>query len=247
MRKITFILTALVLAVSLILPSCKKKDTKTEDLSPKASFTMTNNGCTGPCIITFANTSTNADAFAWDFGDGETSDQKNPTHQYSAEGTYVVKLTANKGSLSNSTTQNVSIAAPANFISYYARGKFYSFPVLSASRFSGSPRHLTLEGSYPSGLHDITLSHEESSLGFSPGINVTMDKNSLPKNFISLKYIDGKVYSSRNVNADGFLFFQELKFQKDAKLSGKFSGDLVSSAGDTISLSTGKYSLIFKD
>ena len=31
--------------------------------------------------------------YAWDFGDGTTSDQENPTHVYQAPGTYLVQLT----------------------------------------------------------------------------------------------------------------------------------------------------------
>ncbi|TQV87584.1 glycosyl hydrolase family 18 protein [Aliikangiella coralliicola] len=49
-------------------------------------------------------------SYAWDFGDGNSSTQANPVHQYSREGSYAVKLvvTDNKGaSASASTTANI--------------------------------------------------------------------------------------------------------------------------------------------
>lgn len=51
-------------------------------------------GCIGD-VFTFTNTSTgNAVNFLWNFGDGGTSTDPNPTHSYSMEGTFSVTLTA---------------------------------------------------------------------------------------------------------------------------------------------------------
>jgi uncharacterized repeat protein (TIGR01451 family) len=44
--------------------------------------------------VTFTNTSSNADAYWWDFGDGITSTLENPVHTYAAGGTYIVTLFA---------------------------------------------------------------------------------------------------------------------------------------------------------
>ncbi|HYD02106.1 MAG TPA: PQQ-dependent sugar dehydrogenase [Phycisphaerales bacterium] len=48
-----------------------------------------------PLGVSFTNTSTapGQTAWAWDFGDGETSTQQNPTHVYAEEGRYTVRLT----------------------------------------------------------------------------------------------------------------------------------------------------------
>lgn len=44
--------------------------------------------------VTFTDTSTGDPvSWSWDFGDGATSTSQNPSHQYSAAGTYTVKLT----------------------------------------------------------------------------------------------------------------------------------------------------------
>lgn len=69
-------------------------------------------GCI-PVKVTFTNLSKYADvnSFNWDFGDGTTSQQKDPMHVYSRPGTYTVKLSA-----SNITGQLVTESKP-NIIS----------------------------------------------------------------------------------------------------------------------------------
>lgn len=42
----------------------------------------------------FINRSHNALSVLWDFGDGTTSSERNPTHTYALAGAYVVTLTA---------------------------------------------------------------------------------------------------------------------------------------------------------
>ncbi|WP_322973917.1 PKD domain-containing protein [Pedobacter sandarakinus] len=47
-----------------------------------------------PAPINFINTSTDADDYEWDFGDGQTSNEISPTHTYRIDGLFKVKLTA---------------------------------------------------------------------------------------------------------------------------------------------------------
>jgi len=47
--------------------------------------------------VQFINNTTNAITYAWDFGDGITSTESDPTHIYTTPGNYLVKLTANSG------------------------------------------------------------------------------------------------------------------------------------------------------
>ena len=49
-------------------------------------------------VLAFTNASTDADAYAWDFGDGQGSDELTPSHQYAQPGFYTVSLTVNTGS-----------------------------------------------------------------------------------------------------------------------------------------------------
>ena len=61
---------------------------------PVADFSAdTVSGCVGT-DIQFTDTSTGSPTgWSWDFGDGETSTEQNPVHQYTAAGTYTVSLT----------------------------------------------------------------------------------------------------------------------------------------------------------
>ncbi|MCF8277074.1 MAG: M4 family metallopeptidase [Flavobacteriales bacterium] len=57
--------------------------------------------------VSFADQSINgATSWLWDFGDGNTSTDQNPTHTYQSEGTYTVSLTATNGFGSNVVSQN---------------------------------------------------------------------------------------------------------------------------------------------
>ena len=63
--------------------------TVTEDPLTNAGFTFVVNGFDA----TFANTSTGATGYSWDFGDGVTDTTANPSHTYTTNGTYLVCLT----------------------------------------------------------------------------------------------------------------------------------------------------------
>jgi gliding motility-associated-like protein len=57
----------------------------------------------------FFNTSSGGDTYAWDFGDGGTSTQTNPTHGYSAAGTYTVTLSVTDAICQNTVTSSQTI------------------------------------------------------------------------------------------------------------------------------------------
>jgi PKD repeat protein len=87
------------------------------DAAPVASFTPDTTSGTAPLTVKFADTSTNYPSqWAWDFGDGSTDVVQNPTHTYTAAGTYTVKLTATNGKGSNAVTKTglITVTAPAN-------------------------------------------------------------------------------------------------------------------------------------
>ncbi|MGN6602649.1 MAG: PKD domain-containing protein [Ginsengibacter sp.] len=75
---------------------------KTVRLSPevKASFSTPAAGCV-PYNAVFLNNSLGGISFNWDFGDGTTSSDENPTHLYSQVGTYKVTMTAYDSSSCN--------------------------------------------------------------------------------------------------------------------------------------------------
>jgi len=85
----------------------------------KAQFTTPPTGC-APYTAEFTNTSLAGQSFQWNFGDGSTSTDINPTHLYSAAGTYTITLIANDPGTCNlidSTKQTITVAnnPTANF------------------------------------------------------------------------------------------------------------------------------------
>lgn len=78
----------------------------TYDFAPTASFT-TNTDI--PFTAAFNNASDGAENYFWDFGDGSTSAEVNPTHVYAAGGTYTVQLTASICDTSDITTKLIEI------------------------------------------------------------------------------------------------------------------------------------------
>ena len=88
--------------------------------APTASFTGTPTSGAVPLTVTFTNASTGAASYSWTFGDGGTSSATNPSHTYTAAGTYTVALTAVNACGSDTQTRTnyitVTCTAPvANF------------------------------------------------------------------------------------------------------------------------------------
>jgi len=60
--------------------------------------------------VLFSDSSLQAETWYWDFGDGDTSTQQNPTHNYGADGTYNVCLVITNNCGSDSICDSVSVA-----------------------------------------------------------------------------------------------------------------------------------------
>ena len=74
---------------------------------PVAGFT----GAIDGLRIDFTNTSTNALTYSWDFGDGSSSTQANPSHTYAAAGAFTVVLTATNDAGSSSFSQEFTVTS----------------------------------------------------------------------------------------------------------------------------------------
>lgn len=84
--------------VQLIAKGRCKADTATVAVvvidRPNANYTAVLGDVCARDSIAFANTSTGADTYQWDFGDGSTSTQENPSHAFTTPGDGTVQLVA---------------------------------------------------------------------------------------------------------------------------------------------------------
>ncbi|MBR3647468.1 MAG: PKD domain-containing protein [Paludibacteraceae bacterium] len=99
-----FFVFASIIAAVAMFASCEKKGD-----APKARFDYAIEDMT----VTFTNMSKEAETYAWEFGDGQTSTEKDPVHTYAAAGTYTVKLTAKNKAGENSTEQSIVLEKKA--------------------------------------------------------------------------------------------------------------------------------------
>jgi PKD repeat protein len=100
------------------------------DPSPDATFTTVQNGLD----VSFNNTFDNA-GYAWDFGDGQSSNLQNPVHTYADCGTYTVTLTCSNfcGTASSSNTLNLGDVAPTSNFTVVLDGLVATFDNTSSN------------------------------------------------------------------------------------------------------------------
>jgi len=96
-------ITYICLLFSIIITSCGV---------PKATFIHPQKSYQAPALIEFKNTSTGADKYEWDFGDGTVSDTLTPIHRYANSGNYLVTLKAEKGGQKAVYQEYIAVRAP---------------------------------------------------------------------------------------------------------------------------------------
>ncbi len=89
--------------MGIILSSCS---------TPIASFQIAEKDRVAASSLTFNNKSAKAESYHWDFGDGNTSQEKEPTHRYRESGKFKVTLTAKKGEKKSTTETAFYVDAP---------------------------------------------------------------------------------------------------------------------------------------
>jgi PKD repeat protein len=116
----------------------------TVSTSPVAEFSGTPISGNAPLTVTFSDLSTGSPtSWSWNFGDGGTSTTQNPSHQYSAVGTYTISLTATNGCGSTTETKTGYISVSEG-------------PAVPVAEFSGTPT---------SGCSPLEVSFTDQSTG----------------------------------------------------------------------------------
>ena len=101
-KKNLILLYGVLFSMMLSLSSCSSDDSAgSEDIPLSADIFQSVVGKK----VAFQGLTNNASSWAWDFGDGATSSEKNPVHVYSEGGYYIAKLTATSQDGSSVTTE----------------------------------------------------------------------------------------------------------------------------------------------
>jgi PKD repeat protein len=100
---------------------------------PTAIASVSSNTVLVNVELEFTNDTQDADLYAWDFGDGNTSEEAAPTHSWSTPGTYTVTLSVSDGSCTDTwtdvvvveTSTSISAAvAPIALNAWFANDRF---------------------------------------------------------------------------------------------------------------------------
>ncbi len=116
--------------------------------APVASFDVSQTSGDYDLPVTFTSTSTGpVDSYLWDFGDGSSSTEANPTHTYTEAGLYSVLLTVTGPGGANSalcnSCINVTHPVPQASFSTSTSGGEYDLPVTFTSTSTGTIDALT--------------------------------------------------------------------------------------------------------
>ena len=111
-----------VIAINPTTDGCSGEQDIDYDLQifdpPTASFTFTNSGCTTSPVVFLDETNSipprRITNWYWSFGDGQTTHIKNPSHSYTAGGSFPVKfnVVTDVGCLSDTTIKTIIISEP---------------------------------------------------------------------------------------------------------------------------------------
>jgi PGF-pre-PGF domain-containing protein len=134
----------LTVANEISSDSMVQKITVIQATPPSADFTSNCTEGSRPLNIAFKDISTGfPDSWSWNFGDGNTSADKNPVHVYSSDGVYTVtlKVTNSKGSNSTQKINYITVSTKPPLSSFYSNITSGNIPltVLFTDTSTGSP------------------------------------------------------------------------------------------------------------
>ncbi len=133
--------------------SNESEQTITTSILPSPSMSFTSELQSDMLTVDFTNTSTDAVSYSWDFGNGSTSEEQNPTHTYSTVETFQVELTAiGENGCEAKVSQSVIVTALEN--STFSK-KIAIYPNPSEGKFNLRMEGIA-SGEYKLEIYDLT-------------------------------------------------------------------------------------------
>ena len=116
----------LIITITIItlLSNCRKQ--------PTVGFSLDDETPQSDQVLSFLNETVDAETYEWDFGDGFTSIEENPTHLYDEAGVYTVTLTAYSKKQKKSSTYAKTITVSSSTLDLIANLWSYDFVLLKS-------------------------------------------------------------------------------------------------------------------
>jgi len=108
---------------------------------PEADFSYTQNDTE----ITFMNSSENADSFQWDFGDGDISSEKNPTHIFQNNNIFTIQLIAERCGVVDTFSTEIVVEVVATKDLLDAKISIFPNPTENLINIKGIPKESTVQ------------------------------------------------------------------------------------------------------
>ena len=220
--KLNFFYLFIFLVIGALI-SCDDDD---PDVNPEACFTTASDENKAGEAIQFNNCSKNATMFAWDFGDGETSTEQQPSHTYARQGSYDVVLLAGEDTNSDGVLSELdNPSSVSNSIEVSPDQLSIDLTILDAS--SWSEGNTSLDVAVDS---DVNLYVSQAAADAdNPLLTLKSDSDGKAKIY---DLEAGTYYLSVNKgdlshNKDGFLIAGVFQYQEDVDSSPVQSGAAV--------------------
>lgn len=107
--------------------------------APTANFSANPVAGSAPLAVTFTDLSTGViDTYLWDFGDGGSSTQQNPSYSYTVPGTYIVTLTVTGPGGADQATRSIVVSVLPTATQPRATSQVFPSPTITLTP-TGSP------------------------------------------------------------------------------------------------------------
>jgi PKD repeat protein len=159
--------------------------------APVAAFTASPVSGTAPLSVQFTDTSTNSPvSWIWNFGDGGTSTEENPSHIYSNPGTYTVSLTAANTAGENTATGSETVSTSEEMVAVQT-------PTLSLTPIPDTELpDISITGPATSGLAPLTVMFSANTPGSPEGFSWDFgDGGTSADEFPSYTYLNPGTYT----------------------------------------------------